>query len=321
MKKQRSGISLIVLVITIIVIIILAVAVILSIANNNPIENAKEARIKNDLKTIEEELTLKQASNYVEEHANNKTPGKISIDDLESATNYKDKLGITEDGKLFVTGNASEEERKVAKGLGIETKDPITFTKQGELAIGSEVTASNGEQFYVIGGAEVGEAITSDTKNIILLTKYNLKKENEEVTLKQDTSETFNECAFCSSDAWNNANVVVGDDLNNKVSILSDTTSAVSKAKAYGKVFGVTGRLMTYKEATNLANVNSAILYGNSQENYTCLNYWLSSASDELENNCVWFVWGEQDQMHGDYYYESQYGVRPVIVVSASLIQ
>ena len=58
MKKQKSGISLIVLVITIIVIIILAVAVILSIANNNPIENAKEARIKNDLKTIEEELTL-----------------------------------------------------------------------------------------------------------------------------------------------------------------------------------------------------------------------------------------------------------------------
>ena len=101
MKKQKSGISLIVLVITIIVIIILAVAVILSIANNNPIENAKEARIKSDLKAIEEELTLKQASNYVDEHVNNKTTSEITIDDLASAANYKDKL-IIKDGKICI---------------------------------------------------------------------------------------------------------------------------------------------------------------------------------------------------------------------------
>ena len=63
-NNKKRGISLIVLVITIIVIIILAVAVIFSIANNNPIENAKEARFRNDVKTMQEELELLKASNY-----------------------------------------------------------------------------------------------------------------------------------------------------------------------------------------------------------------------------------------------------------------
>ena len=52
------GISLIVLVITIIVIVILAVAVILSVANNNPIQSAKEATKKSNEATLEETAKL-----------------------------------------------------------------------------------------------------------------------------------------------------------------------------------------------------------------------------------------------------------------------
>ncbi len=66
-KNKRSGISLIVLVITIIVIIILAVAVILSIANNNPIENAKNAKDKNNQATLEEAAKIAYASIYAEQ--------------------------------------------------------------------------------------------------------------------------------------------------------------------------------------------------------------------------------------------------------------
>lgn len=49
MKNSKKGISLIVLVITIIVIIILAAAVLLSIQNNNPIDNATEAKNASNL--------------------------------------------------------------------------------------------------------------------------------------------------------------------------------------------------------------------------------------------------------------------------------
>ena len=304
MKKQKSGISLIVLVITIIVIIILAAAVILSIANNNPIENAKEARIKNDLKAIEEELTLKQASSYVDEHANNKTTGKITIDDLESAANYKDKLGITEDGKLFVTGNASDEERKVAKNLGIETKDPITFEKKGtgELGLGSEVTA-NGESFYVIGGDETGEAITSDTKNVILLAKYNLKKENNKITLKQDPNGGLNGSTFSSTNYWSNETTIYPLNLNN-CAVLEGTTSIITKAKEYGKTFETDGRLITIEEIKKLGgNVSSNSSSGcpkyiNSQA------YWIGSAENDFN---VWFVYGEYGDLNPGIYEGGDY--------------
>ena len=63
-NEEKKGISLIVLVITIIVIIILAVAVILSIANNNPIENAKEARDIHNQATLEEAANLEYTTLY-----------------------------------------------------------------------------------------------------------------------------------------------------------------------------------------------------------------------------------------------------------------
>ena len=46
---QKRGISLIVLIVTIIVIIILASAVIITVGKNNPVESAREAKIKEDI--------------------------------------------------------------------------------------------------------------------------------------------------------------------------------------------------------------------------------------------------------------------------------
>ena len=318
MKKQKSGISLIVLVITIIVIIILAVAVILSIANNNPIENAKEAKFKSDLKTIEEELRLKQASNYVDEHANNKAPSEITIDDLASAANYKDKLGITEDGKLYVTSNASEEERKVAKDLGIEIKGPITFTNQGELVIGSEVTASNGEVFYIIGGDTVGTEISDSTKDILLLAKYNLTSDGT----RQDTRGESNKCVFSSAAYWSSVEGIAYPDADGKYPDLNDEekygsgSSVIAKAKTYGKTLGAEGRLMTYEEAVSLRTNYSKNLYGRNEGG---LEYWLSSAYNEdrvtiVDGNLGILGAGTFNVVHFG-------GIRPVIKVSKSLIQ
>ena len=62
MKKR--GISLIVLIVTIIVIIILAAVVILTLSKNNPIESAKEASFKEDVRTFQDELAMYIAKDY-----------------------------------------------------------------------------------------------------------------------------------------------------------------------------------------------------------------------------------------------------------------
>ena len=62
MKKR--GMSLIVLIVTIIVIIILAAVVILTLSKNNPIESAKEASFKEDVRTFQDELTMYIAKEY-----------------------------------------------------------------------------------------------------------------------------------------------------------------------------------------------------------------------------------------------------------------
>ena len=57
-QKKNKGISLIVLIITIVVIIILATAIIVNVSQTNLIGNASEAVVKQDFKSMQEELNL-----------------------------------------------------------------------------------------------------------------------------------------------------------------------------------------------------------------------------------------------------------------------
>ena len=61
---NKKGISLIVLIITIIVIIILAAVVILTLSKNNPIESAKEAAFKEDIRVYQDELNMYITKEY-----------------------------------------------------------------------------------------------------------------------------------------------------------------------------------------------------------------------------------------------------------------
>ena len=63
-KKNKRGISLIVLIITIIVVIILAAVVILTLSKNNPIESAKEAAFKEDIRAYQDELNMYITKEY-----------------------------------------------------------------------------------------------------------------------------------------------------------------------------------------------------------------------------------------------------------------
>ena len=318
--SEKRGISLIVLVITIIVIIILAVAVILSIANNNPIENAKEARFRNDMKVIEEELNLYMSKKYADSQG-----ASIGLADLDaeemvkalpSTKDYKDKVKIV-GGNLELTDSASEKERDWAKKIGIEVEETVT------LKLGDEVTYQN-EPFYIIGGDTVGTTISTSTQNVLLLAKYNLKLENNEITLKQDTSGANNTYAFSDTAYWSSVSGIAYPDAEGNYPNLNDETkygsgsTAIKKAKEYGTTLGVTGRLMTYEEAIKLQTDYSEILYGNKDGNN--LNYWLGSA---YSGEFVALVNGDGNgnKVFGDSYYRPEFcGIRPVIEVPKSSI-
>jgi len=91
-KKQKKGISLIVLVITIIVIIILAGSVILSLSNNNPIENASKASYLSDVSNFKTELDLYKSGQFL---VNTGTYDTTSLQANSASITYKGVLDIT----------------------------------------------------------------------------------------------------------------------------------------------------------------------------------------------------------------------------------
>ena len=102
--KEKSGISLIVLVITIIVITILASAVILTLSNNNPIENAKKAVDANDESIRKEAATIAYADWFLKENSGN--PSGMSADkyvkiELEKQEIDTEGLLVSDDGTII----------------------------------------------------------------------------------------------------------------------------------------------------------------------------------------------------------------------------
>ena len=105
---HKKGISLIVLIITIIVIIILAAAVILTITKNNPVSSAKEATFKEDMTSIQDELSMYLSKKYTDnptsfEKSSVNLSGDSMVAELPSTKKYKDKVSVIK-GKLVWNG-------------------------------------------------------------------------------------------------------------------------------------------------------------------------------------------------------------------------
>ena len=105
---QKRGISLIVLIITIIVIIILAAAVILTITKNNPVSSAKEATFKEDMTSIQDELSMYLSKKYTDnptsfDKSSVNLSGDSMVAELPSTKKYKDKVSVIK-GKLVWNG-------------------------------------------------------------------------------------------------------------------------------------------------------------------------------------------------------------------------
>ena len=105
---HKRGISLIVLIVTIIVIIILAAAVILTITKNNPVSSAKEATFKEDMTSIQDELSMYLSKKYTDnptsfDKSSVNLSGDSMVTELPSTKKYKDKVSVIK-GKLAWNG-------------------------------------------------------------------------------------------------------------------------------------------------------------------------------------------------------------------------
>ena len=105
---HKKGISLIVLIVTIIVIIILAAVVILTISKNNPVSSAKEATFKEDMTSIQDELSMYLSKKYTDnptsfEKSSVNLSGDSMVTELPSTKKYKEKVSVIK-GKLVWNG-------------------------------------------------------------------------------------------------------------------------------------------------------------------------------------------------------------------------
>lgn len=136
MKKNKKGISLIVLIITIIVMLILVSVVVVSFNNNNPIGKAKEAKFKSDLSSFRDELEdnindilIKNANkSEYDINVDSGDYGNLRIYIPDITEEYANKLLIKK-GKLLYIGDDSkadyekyhdDTEEAWAKSVGIQ---------------------------------------------------------------------------------------------------------------------------------------------------------------------------------------------------------
>ena len=133
--KSKKGISLIVLIITIIVVIILAAAVIITINKNNPVESAKEATFKEDVRSFQDELAMTVAKEYTDkqgqrdEKISTSEYGKIKECIPSFSEKYKGKFVIKDD-KLVGTDKLTKNEKIWSESLNISTSDVGNYTPE-----------------------------------------------------------------------------------------------------------------------------------------------------------------------------------------------
>ena len=97
---QKKGISLIVLIVTIIVMIILAAVVILTVSKNNPVESAREAKFKEDIRAFQDELALSVSKDYTVQSG--ERDNKFSATEFENIKNYIPSFTKEYDGKIII---------------------------------------------------------------------------------------------------------------------------------------------------------------------------------------------------------------------------
>ena len=165
--KRKKGISLIVLIITIIVVIILAVTVILTITKNNPIESAKEAVFKEDVRAFQDELNMYISNEYTRLQGQRdikitaKGYGKDGEKDSvytyvpDFKKKYEGKLAIKDDMIVYVGSDAKEKEWLLNSGVYIAKTLTVKYVDQDGNRLKEDESIALMDNYYSVDVPEI----------------------------------------------------------------------------------------------------------------------------------------------------------------------
>ncbi len=167
-KKQRQGISLIVLVITIIIMIILAGAIILTLNNSGIIGRAEEAREANDKASAKEYVTMLRAEWELMSESEKETAGEnftIFVNNkLNESGEYKSIEPFIED---YLEGNWVQDGTSCIYNVGgkeivLNVGDYVNYVSQSD-NVSYKMESNNSG--YMVDGQYVTKTYNKETLN------------------------------------------------------------------------------------------------------------------------------------------------------------
>ena len=168
---QKKGVSLIILIVTIIGIIILAAAVILTLSKNNPVESAREATFKEDIRSFQNELALSISKDYTIKSG--KRDEKFNAQNFDEIKEYIPSFTKGYEGKIIIKNDelmykdiVTEKESEWFEDIGVKLngKTALDIAKEPKKYYGQKVTN------YESNGVSDWKIFYSDEKNIYLIT-------------------------------------------------------------------------------------------------------------------------------------------------------
>ena len=282
--KKSKGISLIVLIITIIVVIILAAVVILTLSKNNPIESAKEASFKEDIRAYQDELNMYISNEY--QRLAGQRDNKITATGYEKNSTseeynnsvykylssfkkkYENKIAIKEDQIAYVGNDEKERAWLVNSGIYMSKQFTIRYINEyGEDLLPSEEIAElNAEYTYYAKEIEGYLPIEEEKSGIT----------------SENTTITFEYCKICDDLAFIGLDAN-GNETEDESSIVAYTVGGIGNCT---NTWVTIPRIYNNKEVTevkyqalrgnvtikklviqdNIQKINAAALYGSNIE-------------------------------------------------------
>ena len=195
--KKKKGISLIVLIITIIVVIILAVTVILTITKNNPIESAKEAVFKEDVRAFQDELNMYISNEYTrlqgqrdikitaKKYEKNGDKDSVYTYVPDFKKKYEGKLAIKDDMIVYVGSDAKEKEWLLNSGVYIAKTLTVKYVDQDGNKLKEDESIPLMDNYYSVDVPEIEGYIRFSEKlegkisqDIEVIAEYYLENDN-----------------------------------------------------------------------------------------------------------------------------------------------
>ena len=195
--KKKKGISLIVLIITIIIVIILAVTVILTLTKNNPIESAKEAVFKEDVRAFQDELNMYISNEYTRLQGQRDIKitalGYDKDGDEDSVytyvpdfkKKYEGKLAIKDDMIVYVGKDAKEKEWLLNSGVYIAKTLTVKYVDQDGNKLKEDASIPLMDNYYSVDVPEIEGYIRFSKKlegkisqDIEVIAEYYLENDN-----------------------------------------------------------------------------------------------------------------------------------------------